>query len=41
MVRRHGEDEFHTLAIDEGTHRWVGCEPYELLFEAPEAEPSP
>jgi hypothetical protein len=30
-----------TLAIDEGTYRRVECDPYESLFEAPEAEPSP
>jgi hypothetical protein len=31
-----GEDEFHTLAIDEGTYRKVECDPYEALFEDPE-----
>jgi hypothetical protein len=30
-----GEDEFHTLAIDEGTYRKVECDPYEALFEDP------
>jgi hypothetical protein len=30
------EDEFHLLAIDEGTYRRVECEPYEVLGEAPE-----
>ncbi len=32
-----GEDEFHTLAIDEGTYRRVECDPYEVLVDAPEA----
>ncbi|WP_257452797.1 hypothetical protein [Archangium lipolyticum] len=30
-----GEDEFHTLAIDEGTYRKVEYEPYEAIIEEP------